>query len=117
MLSCDRGLRSRGCFARARGQPGVVIRQAGVESPEQIGRVERHGVLWKSIMKFVITDHEALGFPDMRIAADVSTQDKSTVSRDGRYSPSLRLFGTQPRAPGDQVNEQEFADLSVARSI
>ena len=42
-LSCDRGVHNRGVFA----QHGVLIRQAGVEGPEQIGRVERHGGLFK----------------------------------------------------------------------
>ena len=42
-LSCDRGVHNRGVFARTLAQHGVLIRQAGVESPEQIGRVERHG--------------------------------------------------------------------------
>ena len=46
-LSCDRGVHNRGVFARTLAQHGVLIRQAGVESPEQIGRVERHGGLFK----------------------------------------------------------------------
>ncbi len=57
----DRGPHNRGQFSKLFAQHGVVIRQAGVESPEQIGRVERHGGLWKAIMKRVVTDHAVLG--------------------------------------------------------
>ena len=43
----DRGLHNQGVFLHwAKGQ-GIDLRDAGVESPEQIGRTERHGGLWK----------------------------------------------------------------------
>ena len=49
-LSCNRGVHNGGVFARTLAQHGVLIRQAGVESPEQIGRVERHGGLFKAVL-------------------------------------------------------------------
>ena len=65
-LSCDRGVHNRGVFARTLAQHGVLIRQAGVESPEQIGRVERHGGLFKAVLKRMITEHAVRGFDDMK---------------------------------------------------
>ena len=67
-LSCDRGVHNRGVFARTLAQHGVLIRQAGVESPEQIGRVERHGGLFKAVLKRMITEHAVRGFDDIKIA-------------------------------------------------
>ena len=90
-LSCDRCVHDSGVFARTLAQHGVLIRQAGVESPEQIRRVERHGGLFKAEEKRMIIEHAVRGF--------------------GGFSPSEGVFGTLPRGPGDQFDEQEFADL------
>ena len=51
-----------GVFARTLAQHGVLIRQAGVESPEQIGRVEQHGGLFKAVLKRMITEHAVRRF-------------------------------------------------------
>ena len=39
----DRGLHNRGVFAKTLGANGIAIRNTGVEAPEQLGAVERHG--------------------------------------------------------------------------
>ena len=110
-LSCDRGVHNRGVFARTLAQHGVLIRQAGVESPEQIGRVERHGGLFKAMLKRMITEHAVQGFDDMKVAVAEAVSTKNNLSRNGGFSPSQWVFGTLPRGPGDQFDEQEFADL------
>ena len=86
-------------------------RQAGVESPEQIGRVERHGGLCKAVLKRMITEHAVRGFDDIKIAIAEVVSTKNNLSRNGDFSPSQWVFGTLPRGPGDQFDEQEFADL------
>ena len=40
-IACDRGVHNRGVFARTISGSSVIVRPAGLESPEQIGRVER----------------------------------------------------------------------------
>ena len=40
---------------------GVAIRPAGLEAPEQIGRVERRGAMLKRMMSKVIKDTHASG--------------------------------------------------------
>ncbi len=107
------GLTTGGQFSKVLAQHGVVIRQAGVESPEQIRRVERHGGLWKAIMKRVVADHAISGIADMKIAAAECTSSKNSMSRNGGFSPSQWIFGTLPRGPGDQLDEEEFADLGA----
>ena len=109
-MSCDRGVHNRGVFARTLAQHGVLIRQAGVESPEQIGRVERHRGLFKAVLKRMITEHAVRGFDDIKIAIAEAVSTKN-LSRNGGFSPSQWVFGTLPRLPGDQFDEQEFADL------
>ena len=91
-------------------QHGVLIRQAGVESPEQIGRDERHGGLFKAVLKRMIT--AVRGFDDLKkIAIAEAVSSKNNLSRNGGFSPSQWVFGTLPRGPGDQFDEQEFADM------
>ena len=102
---------NRGVFARTLAQHGVLIRQAGVESPEPIGRVERHGGLFKAVLKRMITEHAVRGFDDIKIAIAEAVSTKNNLSRNGGFSPSQWVFGTLPRGPGDQFDEQEFADL------
>ena len=68
-LSCDRGVHGRAVFfffARTLVQHGVLIRQAGVESPEQIGRAERHGGLVKAVLNRMITEHAVQSFDDIK---------------------------------------------------
>ena len=110
-LSCDRGVHNRGVFARTLARHGVLIRQAGVESPEQIGRVERHGGLFKAVLKRMVADHAVQGFDDMKVAVAEAVSTKNNLSRNGRFSPSQLVFATFPRGPGNQFDEQEFADL------
>ena len=78
-LSCDRGVHNRGVFTRT--QHGVLIRQAGVESPEQIGRVERHGGLFNAVLKRMVADHAVQGF-------DINSRD-----RRGREHPRNGFSG------------------------
>ena len=40
LFRCDRGTHDRGVFSSTLAMNGVMIRPAGLEAPEQIGRVE-----------------------------------------------------------------------------
>ena len=82
-----------------------------MEGPEQNGRVERHGGLFKAVLKRMVADHAVQGFDDMKVAVAESVSTKNNLSRNGGLSPSHWAFGTLPRGPGDQFDEQEFADL------
>jgi hypothetical protein len=112
-VSTDRGLHNRGVFARTFQQHGCVVRQAGVESPEQIGKVERHGGLIKGILKRMITDQRVNGTADAELAVAEAIQVRNSMLRNHGFSPSQWVFGTLPRGPGDQMDEQEHADLGV----
>ena len=61
LVRCDRGTHNRGVFGSTLAKNGVVIRPAGLEAPEQIGRVERRGALFKKMMSKVIKDTQASG--------------------------------------------------------
>ena len=46
-ITCDRGVHNRGVFCTTANKNGCRIRFAGLESPEQIGRVERRNDILK----------------------------------------------------------------------
>ena len=114
-LSCDRGVHNRGVFARTLAQHGVLIRQAGVESPEQIGRVERHGGLFKAVLKRMITEHAVRGFDDIKIAIAEAVSTKNNLSRNGGFSPSQWVFGTLPFADLGPLQGQLEPGTAFAR--
>ena len=60
-LVADRGLHNREYFARMLGAHGICPHNTGLESPEQLGRVERHGKLWKTTAKRVIHGQKLKG--------------------------------------------------------
>ena len=67
----------------------VLIRQAGVEST-----VERHGGLFKAVLKRMITEHAVQGFDDIKIAIAEAVSTKNNLSRNGSFSQSQWVFGT-----------------------
>ena len=60
LVPYDRGTHDRGVFSSIRIKNGVMIRPAGLETPEQISRIERRGDMFKKMMTIVIKD-AALG--------------------------------------------------------
>ena len=49
-LRCDRRTHNRGVFGSTLAKNGLAISPAGLEAPEQIGRVERRGAMLKKMM-------------------------------------------------------------------
>ena len=56
LVRCNRGTHNRGVFGSVLAKNGMLIRPAGLEAPEQIGRVERRGAMLKKMMSKVIKD-------------------------------------------------------------
>ena len=59
IVTSDRGLHNRGHFSRGLANNGVFQRQAALESPEMIGRGERHGGIIKRVMKRMVNAFQA----------------------------------------------------------
>ena len=84
----DRGLHNRGVFAKTLGANGIAIRNTGVEAPEQLAAVERHGGLWKDLAKRTITSRKLEGEAHMRLLAPEVNAVKNESSRHGGFSPA-----------------------------
>ena len=57
----DRGLHNRGEFASGLASQGTIIANIGVESPEMLGRTERHGGLLKAMAMRTIAELNLAG--------------------------------------------------------
>ena len=112
-LVSDRGLHNRGRFSRTLGAHGVSIRNIGLESPEQLGRTERHGDLWKMNAKRVIRHKKVRGSFDMKLLACENNPVMNDNIRKEGYSPSQWLLGKMPRDVHSIYDEDEMANLGV----
>ena len=68
VISHDRGLHNRGAFAYGLAAHGVLIRPAGLESPEHIGRCERHGGILKRAFRRIVRQHNLTGKTEVKEA-------------------------------------------------
>ena len=107
----DRGLHNRGYFSRMLGAHGICPRNIGLESPEQLGKVERRGGTWKKVAKRVIHAQKLVGSDAMRTLAFCTNGTVNDGSRKGGFSPSQWVLGKYPRSIGDTFDNEEWADL------
>ena len=87
VLTSDRGLHNWGVFIRSLRAHGVYVRQAGLESPEQIGRGERHGGLWNWRLY-----PQVCLFLNPRNIHMIQVESCSSDSYDSTLSSSFLLF-------------------------
>jgi hypothetical protein len=65
MLVTDRGLNNRGVFRKELEAAGVDCTNIGLEAPYQLGKVERHGGIWKTVATKVIDAKQISGWNSM----------------------------------------------------
>ena len=87
-LHCDRGLRNRGALASWMAAHGVQVHHAPLETPEAIGRVERHGGVLKGMARKVVAQTQAVGWVDLQSVVDECCATKNHLLRTGGYSPA-----------------------------
>ena len=58
-VQCDRGLHNRGVLAQYMSAQGIQVYHAPLETPEAIGRVERHGGVLKGMARKVVSQTQA----------------------------------------------------------
>ena len=70
------------------GAHGISIKNIGLESPEQLGRTERHGDMWKFCAKRAIHFEKNRGPEDMIVMALANNAMMNDRTRKGGFSPS-----------------------------
>ena len=95
---------------------GVRFNPAGLESPEQIGRVERRNQTLKQMMKHVIRETNATG----RFAMDmVLTESIIAINEMCRHGGAARVqwvLSRFPRQPATLGDEGEAADIGAIQA-
>ena len=92
------------------------MRSVGLESPEQLGRGERHGGILKTNMQKVIKEHNVVGKFLMKLVSSESTSEKNEFLNRGGFSPSQWVLGRKPRGLGHMLDDDEIGHLGVLES-
>ena len=111
VLRCDRGLHNRDVLAQYCAAHGIQVSQAPLETPESIGRVERHGGVLKAMVRKVVSQTQAAGQVQLQTVLAECCLTKNTVLRHCGYSPSQWVLGKMARGPPSLVEEYNSADL------
>ena len=101
----DRGLHNRGEFSKEMASMGCQVTQIGVESPEQLGRTERHGGL-RVVAELQLTGREAI-----QHTITLSVMTKNSLSRMKGFAPAQWVLGKLPREAASIMDEENWADL------
>ena len=75
----------------------IQVYHAPLETPEAIGRVERHGYVLKGMARKVIAQTQSRGEVEIQSVLDESCLTKNGLLSHGGYSPSEWLLGEAPR--------------------
>ena len=111
----DRGLHNRGDFSKGLSSRGVIIRNIGVESPEQLGRVERHGGILKGMMQRIIHELGLSGELQVKEALSEALSTKNSRSRIKGFTPTQWVFGKLPKEPG--MASDDKLDLGILEAM
>ena len=107
VVATDRGTHFKGEFAQYLSQNGIAHKNAPLESPQTIGKVERHGGLAKAIIRKVVQDAQPSNIEEMETVVSEAVTTKNELSRHQGFSPAQHVLGKQPRAPGSLLDESE----------
>ena len=100
-------------FSEALSAEGVYFQSAAKASPWQIGQVERHGDIWKSMLKRVVWSEQVSGRESMVHATSAINQAKNSLIRRSGFSPAQWVLGRQTRLPADLTDESEVTRLGA----
>ena len=110
-LVCDRGLHNRGVIAKYMDENGIQVYHVPLESPESLGRVERHGGLLKALFRKVCTEVQGSTKEQVESILNQVIMVKNDSSRVGGFSPAQWVLGRAPRATASVMSEDQFAEL------
>ena len=111
-ITCDRGLHNRGTLQRYMDEHGVRVVHAPLESPESIGRTERHGGLVKALYRKVSAEVHPTSKEQVEQVLIEVTRVKNSTSRIGGFSPAQWVLGRDSRTAPSQFS-QLWADLGA----
>ena len=105
-------------FAEALSAEGCFFDSAARAAPWQLGQIERHGAIWKSIIKKLVWSSQLAGKDQMTYATAAANQAKNSLIRKSGFSPYQWVLGKSIRLPTDLTDESEICRLgAIAQSM
>ena len=93
---------------------GIQVYHVPLESPESLGRTERHGGLLKAMHRRVASSEVgAIGREQVEQCLNQVLMVKNDSSRVGGFSPAQWVRGRAPRGMSSVMSEEQFAELGA----
>ena len=116
LVRCDRGTHNGCVFVSTLAKNGVASRPAGLEAPEQIGRMERLGAMLKKMMSKVIKDTHVSGRESMDMILSECLNAVNEMTRHGNFAPIQWVLSRLPRNPDTMGNEDACLDVGALQA-
>ena len=117
LVRCDRGTHNRGVFSSTLAKNRVVIGHAGLEAPDQIGRVDRRGDMLKKMMSKVIKDTHTSDRESMDMILSECLNAANEMTRHGGFAPAQWVLSRLPRSPATMGDEEECLDVGALQAL
>ena len=95
---------------------GICVRVAAGESHWQVGRVEAHGKILKSMLTRMDAEEVIASDADFRQCLRAATQAKNSLSRIRGFTPEQAVFGKSSRLPASLISDEQAASHALADS-
>ena len=115
-IMCDRGLHNRGVLQQYMDEHNIQVHHVPLESPESLGRVERHGGLLKALFRRVCTEVGACTKEQVESCITQVLSVKNDSARVGGFSPSQWVLGRAPRGVASLMSEEDHAQLGAIQA-
>ena len=115
-IMCDRGLHNRGVLQQYMDEHNIQVHHVPLESPESLGRVERHGGLLKALFRRVCTEVGACTKEQVESCITQVLSVKNDSARVGGFSPSQWVLGRAPRGAASLLSEEDHAQLGAIQA-
>ena len=115
-IMCDRGLHNRGVLQQYMDEHNIQVHHVPLESPESLGRVERHGGLLKALFRRVCTEVGACTKEQVESCITQVLSVKNDSARVGGFSPSQWVLGRAPRGAASLMSEEDHAQLGAIQA-
>ena len=113
---CDRGLHNRGVLQQYMDEHNIQVYHVPLESPESLGRVERHGGLLKALFRRLCTEVGACTKEQVESCITQVLGVKNDSVRAGGFSPSQWVLGRAPRGAASLMSEEDHAQLGAIQA-
>ena len=94
----------------------MIIRLAGCEAPQQIGRVERRGDMFKKMMSKVIRDTHFSDRESMDMILSECLIAANEMTRHGGFALAQWVLSRLPRSLANMGDEDECLDVSALQA-